>query len=389
MSSGRSDRSRGAKTPPLFLLLQSDRSIYVHAMELKYQLSWHELAHRLIDDLVHNPGAGLPGILVMCRQYNVTRLTVERALGHLEELGVVEPALRRQKRQINLSKLQRVASSQGRMEKRIFFISDSPVNNLPYMARDIFDTMLSLCAQESLSLDYIQAPPRLADLRSLLMSLQPRGVILYTLMQDAADVVVDLKIPAIGIGTDHPSIPVFRASHSGLFIRAFQQAVATGHRRIIAPIWKTRAGVYDYLVGPLEKEFSKPPVSFSRRYNLPLIQGNLPQDFHAALRELFRYTPPTCMILPGVPQYLTAVSFFLKEGLRIPDEISVLLLSDDPLLQNVVPSVAHFTLYSDDMVGRAFHALQEQMSGLLSNVFTELVPVWKPGMSLTPPPKSR
>lgn len=357
-------------------------------MELKYQLSWHELAHRLIDDLVQTPGAGLPGIQVLRKRYSVSRLTAERALRHLEELGVVEPAERRKKRQINLSSLKRAAISRGRLEKRVLFISDSPVNNLPYMARDIFDAMHSLCEEESLSLDYIQAPPRLADLRSLLVSLQPRGVILYTLMKDAADVVVELKIPAIGIGTGHPSIPVFVTSHAGLFVRAFQQAVDAGHRRITAPIWKTRPGVHAMLTAALENQFSEPPVSFSSRYNLPWIEGDQPQDCHAAMRELFRYTPPTCIILPGLSQLITVSSFLLKAGLRIPDDVSILLLSDDPLLPDFVPSIAHYTLYSDDMVGHAFHVLQEQMSGLQSHEQMELPPIWKPGDSLGSP-KSR
>lgn len=357
-------------------------------MELNYQLSWHQLAHRLIDDLIHNPGAGLPGIQAMRKRYNVTRLTAERALKHLEELGVVEPTQRRQKRQVNLSKLQRVASSQGRLEKRIFFISDSPANNLPYMARDIYDATHALCERENYSLDYIETPPRMADLRSMLISLQPRGLILYTLPTNAAEAIVSLNIPAMGIGTNHPAIPAFITNHAGLFVEAFRQAVEAGHRRITAPLWKTRPGIHEMLAGALEKEFSDPPVSFSRRYNLPLIEGTLPQDYHAALRELFRYTPPTCIILDGVAQFLTVASFFLKEGLRIPDDISVMLLSDNPLLQGIVPSVAHFTLYSDDMVRRAFHALQEQMSGLQSLEHTELIPIWKAGDSLAPP-KSR
>lgn len=176
--------------------------------------------------------------------------------------------------------------------------------------------------------------------------------------------------------------------HDALFVQAFRQAVKAGHRRITAPLWKTRDGLQEKLAPALEKEFSEPPVSFSRRYNLPVIQGDHPRDFHAAMREIFRYTPPTCMILDGVSRYMTAVSFFLKEGLRMPEDISVMLLSDDPLLQDTEPSIAHFALYSDDMVGRAFHALQEQMSGLHSPERTELIPIWKPGGSLIAP-KSR
>ena len=148
------------------------------------------------------------------------------------------------------------------------------------------------------------------------------------------------------------------------------------------PIWKTRSSIYENLAGHLEKEFSGSSIHFNRRYNLPFIQGETKSDYHEALRGLFRYTPPTCIILPGISQYLTAGSFFLKEGLRIPDDISVIILSQDPLLEDIVPSIAHFTLYSDDMIRQAFHALQEQMSGLQSPEQTELIPIWVPGDSL-------
>ncbi len=351
-------------------------------MDLNYQLSWHQLAHRLIDDLIHSPDAGLPGIQAMRRQYRVTRLTAERALRHLEELGVVEPAQLRKKRQVNLSKLQSVASSQGRPEKRIFFISDSPASNLPYMARDIYGAMHTLCEREGYSLDYIQFPARAADLRSLLISLQPRGVILYTIPPRVAEVVFSLNIPAVGIGVTSSRIPTFNSSHTNLLVCAFKQAYKAGHHSITMPIWKTQGSLYEKLAEKLEKAFSGSPIHFSRRYNLPFIEGETKSDYHEALRGLFRYTPPTCIILPGISQYLTAVSFFLKEGLRIPDDISVIILSQDPLLEDIVPSIAHFTLYSDDMVRRAFHALQEQMSGLQSPEETELIPIWVPGDSL-------
>lgn len=354
-------------------------------MDLKYQLSWHELAHRLIDDLIQAPGAGLPGIQTMRKKYQVSRLTVERALQHLEELSIVEPAERRKKRQVNLSNLQRAAGSRGRLEKSVLFISDSPPNNLPYMARDIFDTMHAQCEEEGYQLDYIQVPPRLADLRSLLISLQPRGIILYTLPLEVAEVALSLNLPVIGLGTSHPDIPVFITSHAELFVRAFRQAAEAGHRRIAAPIWKTRPGVHEMLAEALEDEFSLAPISFTRRYNLPLIEGDRPQDFHAALQEVFRYTPPTCIILPGISQFITASSFFLKAGLRIPDEVSVILLSHDPLLMDHVPSIAHFTLYPSDLTQRAFRTLQEAMDGLNPSGLHELVPVWNPGESLGPP----
>ena len=52
-------------------------------MSSSYQTRWMQLADRLINDLVRNPDVALPGMLELGRKYNVSRHTVERAVGHL------------------------------------------------------------------------------------------------------------------------------------------------------------------------------------------------------------------------------------------------------------------------------------------------------------------
>jgi len=351
-------------------------------MDLNYQLSWHQLAHRLIDDLVRYPKTTLPGIQAIGKQYKVTRLTVERALQHLEDLEVIAPVEPRKRRQINLPILKRVASQQDRLDNRIFFISNFPSSHLPYMARDIYETFHVLCEQEHLVLNYVEIPTNITELRTLLISLQPRAVILYTAPAAVAEIVFSLNIPAIGIGTAFSQIPTFNTSYKNLLVCAFQQAIAAGHHSVTLPVWKTNKTIYEELAEWLEKYFPSSLVSFNKRYHLPFIEGDSKVDYHATLHELFRYTPPTCIILHEISQYLTTSSFLLKEGLRIPDDISIIFLSQDPLLEDIVPSVAHFSLYSDTMIHRAFHVLQEQISGLKSCKKIELIPVWIPGNSL-------
>jgi DNA-binding LacI/PurR family transcriptional regulator len=351
-------------------------------MDLNYQLSWHQLAHRLIDDLVRYPKTTLPGIQAIGKQYKVTRLTVERALQHLEDLKVIAPVEPRKRRQINLPILRRVASQQDRFDNRIFFISDSPSSHLPFMARDIYEAFHVLCEQEHLVLNYVEIPTNITELRTLLISLQPRAIILYTAPVAVAEIVFLLNIPAIGIGTPSLHIPTFNTSYNDLLVSAFQQAVKAGHRSITLPVWKTSRTIYEELAEWLEKYFPSSLSSFNKRYHLPFIKSGSKADYHATLHELFRYTPPTCIILHGISQYLTTSSFLLKEGLRIPDDVSIIFLSQDPLLEDIVPSVAHFSLYSDTMINDAFHILQEQITGLKSQQQTELIPIWIPGDSL-------
>lgn len=355
-------------------------------MVQNYQFRWQQFAHRLMDDLLQHPERRLPGIQELGKQYGVSRPTVERAFLHLEELGVLSPAQPGRKRQVDLSKLQKIAGLQGRASTRILFLSTDPESNPAYMTRVIYEGFHRLCDQEALFLSYMQVPPEPSELRALLSTLQPRGVILYLVSATVSESVFALNIPAIEIGGESSyQYPYFVTPYADLLIQAFQQAQAVGHRRITIPMGNSKSPIYEGLATKLEKHFSVDSFPFGRRYNFPLAQGTTVEDYHAMLRELFRYTPPTCIVLHDLDDYLMASSFFLKEGLRIPDDVSVILLSYDPALEKIDPSIAHFVLFTSDMTVQAFRVLQEQMNGFLSHERVELSPSWVPGGSLTPP----
>ncbi len=273
------------------------------------------------------------------------------------------------------------------MNNRILFLSvrrESP----GHISKHIYEAFHGHCERENLLLCYIEIPAEPSEVRDLLAAIQPQGVILYAVPEVVEDIVFSLNIPAIGIGKGSSLIPRFHISQVGLLTQAFQRAREAGHRSIMAPLWNVGDTDYEAFAAELEKHLSEGATSFSRRYNLPSIQGENTADYRAALRELFRYTPPSCIILQDLSHYLPAASFFMQERLRIPADISVILCLEDPLLSYIAPSVAHFSLFSADMITHAFHVLQEQMSGLQLHEQMEIVPVWVPGDSLAAP-KSR
>ncbi len=92
-------------------------------MDINYQFRWQHIAYCLIDDLVLNPCDALPGIRVLGKRYKVSLLTIKLALDHLEDLGIIAPAQPGKKRQVNPSKLKRIAALQNRKENRILFLS--------------------------------------------------------------------------------------------------------------------------------------------------------------------------------------------------------------------------------------------------------------------------
>jgi DNA-binding LacI/PurR family transcriptional regulator len=357
-------------------------------MSLNYQLSWRELAHHLVEEFHSTPGTALAGVDALGRQHKVSRLTVKRALNHLEELGIITPAECGKKRQVNLNKLHKVALLQdpGRSRIRLVFLTECPESNPAYMTRSLYEMFHKLCDQEMLFLTYIQVPSDPAELRALLSSIRPRGAILYCVPPAVGETVVALGIPAIDVGGQESRVfPHFFTPYAPLLIRAFEHARAAGHSRITIPMTHKKGPGYEGMAAALEKQFSSAPMTFNRRYNFPLIGGDAVEDYHTALRELFRYTPPTCVIVHGLPDYLIVSSFFLKEGLRIPDDVSVILLSYDPAMVNITPSMAHFVLFSEADSLKAFHVLKEQMSGFRSHEEIKLLSTWTPGDSLAPP----
>ena len=355
-------------------------------MDLDYQFRWQQFAHRLVDDLIQHPSANLPGMRKLETQYKVSRSTIEHALGHLAGLGIVTPAQHGKMRKVNLSRLHKISSLRGQANKRILFLSECPASNPAYMTRSLYESFHKLCDQEGFSLSFFEVPSEPSELHALLSAIQPCGAILYSVPTAISKSVFALDIPAIRIGgSPFHQTPYFVTSYSGLLIQAFEQGWKAGHRGISAPLWNKSPELHEKLAAQLENHFSRGGRSFTKRYHLPSFPGESPEEYLAALRELFRYTPPTCIILHNLDDYLMASSFFLREGLRIPDDISIILLSGEPSIEKVVPSIARFILFNSGMTLQAFRVLQEQMNGFLSHEHVELSPIWVPGDSLAAP----
>ncbi len=354
-------------------------------MALGSQFRWQYVAHCLIDDLMYDSSMVLPGMRALGKRYKVSLFTIGRALLYLEEQDILSPAQQGRKRQVNLSKLHRIASLKSREASRVLFITSQ--KRPAYITRSIYEAIRRVCEINNFFLSYVEAPASPTGMKDLLTALQPQGLILHLASHETAKAVASLGILIVGIMSNYRSFPCFsNGLFSSLLLQSFQRAWEAGHRRISSPSWNVKESLHEDVAMKLEKYSNEKELPFSRSYNLPSFRGETPEDYFAALHELFRYTPPSCLILYDLRHYLVASSFFLEKGLHIPRDISVIILSENPLQEDIVPSLAHFTLFSNEMITQAFHALQEQMNGLQTRKQQIcFVPDWVPGNSLAAP----
>lgn len=347
-----------------------------------FQFRWQQLARRLMEDLTQTSSVALPGVQVLARKYKVARITVERALAHLEELGVISPAQKGKQRQIHHQALHRLASSNDNTVKRVLFLSKDPENHQEFITRKIYDRLHNLCLSQQWTLQYVEIPSKPKQVHQILEAINPLAAVLFVPPSEVTEACLTLNIPVVGIGVDHPSVSSWSTSYLGVLTQAFRRAHSAGHQRIVAPVWNKPDSIRDNLAVSLETELAPLAIPFSKNYHLPSLHGSGPEGYMAGLREIFSHTPPSCVIVANFTQYLMFVSFLLQQKLSIPDDVSVILASHHIDLKHVFPSVAHLAPPASELAKKAFQGLIDRVNGMPPKPAVTLDPMWVSGDSL-------
>ena len=68
-----------------------------------------------------------------------------------------------------------------------------------------------------------------------------------------------------------------------------------------------------------------------------------PAGFHKLLDSLFRFTPPTALLLPETYLVTTALQFFAAKRIRVPKDVSIISLEDCEEFQWAVPPITRLS----------------------------------------------
>jgi DNA-binding LacI/PurR family transcriptional regulator len=74
-------------------------------------------------------------------------------------------------------------------------------------------------------------------------------------------------------------------------------------------------------------------------YNLP-DWDDTPEGFSRLLESLFKSTPPTALIIDELPHFFAALAFFLRRGIQVPGQVSVVSSDNDAMLDWNPPGFA-------------------------------------------------
>lgn len=122
-------------------------------------------------------------------------------------------------------------------------------------------------------------------------------------------------------------------------------------------------------------------------YNTPMWEET-PAGFQKLLKSIFRLTPPTALILPTGHHAFAAISFLSQRGLRVPQDVSLLVRSQDAAFDWVQPRIAHFRFDMAALVQRVTRWVDACAKGTEDRERTHVDAELVPGDTLAPPPRS-
>lgn len=130
-------------------------------------------------------------------------------------------------------------------------------------------------------------------------------------------------------GAEHPAVPCVCLKSNEALRECTRRLLELGHRRIILispPNWWKP--VITPLVQVYMSELTKAGITPSG-FHLP-DWNSTADNFRAILHSLFLLTPPTALILGDHRELIAALDFLHLRGLRVPEDVSLVVRQDDP-----------------------------------------------------------
>ena len=125
---------------------------------------------------------------------------------------------------------------------------------------------------------------------------------------------------------------------------AARSLLALGHRRIVYPLHNAY-GVQ--MVAPFRAVLEEHGVEWNEHFHAPVWKDHVENFFPVLARMFASAKPPTAFLTLGVRNLLPVLTWLGHHGLRVPEDVSLIEMIDDPLMEYLCPPVTRYFLDRD------------------------------------------
>jgi DNA-binding LacI/PurR family transcriptional regulator len=286
----------------------------------------------------------LPGVRALALDLGLSQPTVLAALARLAACGLVERGGPRRPYRVPVAA--GTADERGGV-RRLLFLTDGPEFQAGHFLRQLIDELQRRRGDWSL---------RCRETRFQRVA-RPLRVWERLLQTEAPDLLVAVagspvlarwcragRMPVVFLGGDRggEAVPMLALSATRMLRESLERLVGLGHRRICLPLCGRMAGFTARLHRVFAEVLGAAGQPFAPAFHTPEVAGKTPGDLIAVLERIWRVRAPTALVVLDWGEFVAASCFLRDRGVRIPQNLSVVMLGDDPALHWHLPRLAHF-----------------------------------------------
>lgn len=293
-------------------------------------------------------GDRLPGVRVLGQQLGVSPLTVSSAVSRLVADGWLRHDGSRKRMRVDIEQL-RERVRQRPVGRRLLFVTpegQTTGNNTALIA-------VSELHQELFHEGW--------DVRHRILPYEPAEVAWQVwdrcMEQEKPDVfavwggvpsvcdwaaVRDAKMVLFGGVQGAKLLPMLAVQTSRMVERAMDELLARGHRVVMMPMWARADAFRRRMTEVLSSKLAGVGAVFVVEDQLPAAPYNNPEVMYEMMVNLWHRVRPTALIMIDWREFVLVSCFLRDQGISIPGDVSVVLLSDHASMECFRPRLAHF-----------------------------------------------
>lgn len=327
----------------------------------------------------------LPSEAALCRQFQVSRVTVRRALSQLSNENWFLKTAQGSRRRINPSQVQLTSAGTGKI---IRVLAPFSGRRMGAVYQTILDGLSQRISRRDFRVEFESRPQlfknhRPKELNSLKSLADTAGWVLFFSTASMQRWFAEQKLPCVIAGRLHEEFPLSCvypdseavARHAACLIRN------RGHQRI-GHLKARETSLSDHLAA----------VAFQEQANkLGMEVQSLEYSNHsdsickAVTSLLAAASKPSVLYLTCPEDAVTALCHVLRAGIAVPDQLSILVGWDDPILESTVPNLARYEFNAMNMGRQIGGLLLKQLdSKLIKHRAVRILPELADGDSLGP-----
>lgn len=298
----------------------------------------------------------LPGVRVLSKHFGVSVPIICQTLHILGNEGVLERGGDRKRWRLVKGKPDsggepspaRARNVIEPRSKKVIFLAAVPLGQESHSSVRIFASLLDRLADSGWDLVYrvepfmdAKKPRRSWD--ELLDSTKPDAMIIYGGTPVIADWAAGKSFRCLFLGGNcgTSGLPMIAMKTSRMMTDAVTRLFASGHRRILFPLCGRLPAFVDRC---REAALALNSRSAGDDAKVTVAESGYsgPEVIRDLLRRQWAVSPPDALILLDWQEFIAAIGFFNEAGIRIPRDLSVVMLSENTSMDWHLPTITHY-----------------------------------------------